>query len=101
MTAPAEVGVTLTDGLRVERRRGLGIAGLLSVLAVLTPLGRVQVYGRFGLVLVLAASPEIAHGFRRMTARGRPSAWFGGLITLAIGLRLAGPPGRFTPRRAM
>ena len=71
------------------RRRGIGIAALiLGVLALLTPLGRAQVYGRVGLLLVLAASLEIAHGLRRSTERGRRSAWFGGLITLAMGLLL-------------
>src|SRR5262249_27335606 len=76
-----------------QRRRGLGIAALLlAVLALLTPLGRAQVYGRVGLLLVLAASLEIAHGFRRSTERGRRSAWFGGLITLAMGLLLLNRP---------
>jgi uncharacterized membrane protein HdeD (DUF308 family) len=76
-----------------QRRRGLGIAALLlAVLALLTPLGRAQVYGRVGLLLVLAASLEIAHGLRRATERGRRSAWFGGLITLAMGLLLINAP---------
>jgi uncharacterized membrane protein HdeD (DUF308 family) len=76
-----------------QRRRGLGIAALLlAVLALLTPLGRAQVYGRVGLLLVQAAVLEIAHGFRRSTAQGQRSAWFGGLITLAMGLLLINAP---------
>jgi hypothetical protein len=93
MSAPAEVGVTLTDGLQVQRCRGLGIAALLlAVLALLTPLGRAQVYGRVGLLLVLTASLEIAHGLRRATARGQRSPWFCGLITLGMGLLLINAP---------
>jgi len=72
-----------------QRRRGLGIAALLlAVLALLTPLGQAQVYGRVGLLLVLAAVLEIAHGLRRATAHGQRSAGFGGTITLAMGLLL-------------
>ena len=76
-----------------RRRGGIGIAAiLLAVLALVTPLGRAQVYGRVGLLLVLAAVLEIAHGFRRSTARGQRSAWFGGTITLAMGLLLINAP---------
>ncbi len=76
-----------------QRRRGIGIAALLlGVLALLTPIGRAQVYGRVGLLLVLAAGLEIAHGFRRATARGQRSAWFGGAITLGMGVLLINAP---------
>src|SRR5262245_56922060 len=65
-----------------QRRGGIGITALLlGVLALLTPLGRAQVYGRVGLLLVLTAVLEIAHGLRRSSARGQRSAWFGGIIT--------------------
>ena len=54
----------------MPRRRGIVIAALLlAVLALLAPLGRAQVHGRVGLLLVLAAAFEIAHGLRRATAQ--------------------------------
>ena len=83
-----------SQGTQPERpRRGIGIAALvLAVLALLTPLGRAQVYGRVGLLLVLAAVLEIAHGFRRSTAQAQRSAWFGAAITLAMGLLLMNAP---------
>jgi hypothetical protein len=83
-----------SQGTQPERPyRGIGIAALvLAVLALLTPLGRAQVYGRAGLLLVLAAVLEIAHGFRRSTAQGQRSAWFGAAITLSMGLLLINAP---------
>ena len=76
-----------------HRHKGIGIlAILLALLALLTPLGRAQVYGRVGLLLVLAAALEIAHGFRRSTVQGQRSAWFGGAITVAMGLLLIQAP---------
>ncbi len=76
-----------------QRRSGIVIAALLlAVLALLAPLGRAQVHGRVGLLLVLAAALEIAHGLRRATARGQRSAWFGGAITLGMGLLLINAP---------
>jgi hypothetical protein len=65
---------------------------LMAALALLTPLGRVEVQGRVGLLLVLAAVLEIAHGFRRATARGQRAAWVGGAITLAMGSLLVNAP---------
>jgi hypothetical protein len=71
----------------------MGVAALiLAVLALLTPLGRAQAYGRVGMLLVLAAMLEIAHGLRRSSAHGRRSAWFGGAVTLAMGLLLVNAP---------
>ncbi len=77
----------------MPRRRGIAIVALLlASLALLAPLSKAQVHGRVGLLLVLAAVLEIAHGLRRSTARGQRSAWFGGTITLAMGLMLINAP---------
>lgn len=77
----------------MPRRRGIAIVALLlASLALLAPLSKAQVHGRVGLLLVLAAILEIAHGLRRSTARGQRSAWFGGTITLAMGLLLINAP---------
>jgi uncharacterized membrane protein HdeD (DUF308 family)/3',5'-cyclic AMP phosphodiesterase CpdA len=74
-------------------RNGMaGAALVLAVLALLTPLARVEVQGRVGLLLVLAALLEIAHGFRRSSAEGQRAAWVGGAITLAMGVLLVNAP---------
>ena len=74
-------------------RNGLGaIALALGVLALLAPLSRIEVQGRVGLLLVLAAVLEIVHGFRRSTAGGQRAAWVGGTITLAMGVLLLNMP---------
>jgi uncharacterized membrane protein HdeD (DUF308 family)/3',5'-cyclic AMP phosphodiesterase CpdA len=102
MTAP-EQPVTgedkKSDGASLPRpdsarwRNALGtIALALSALALLTPLSRIEVQGRVGLLLVFAAMLELAHGFRRSTAAGQRSAWVGGAITLAMGVLLINAP---------
>ena len=74
-------------------RNGLGVVALgLGALALLTPLSRIEVQGRVGLLLVLAAVLELAHGFRRSTEAGRRAAWLGGAITLAMGVLLINAP---------
>ena len=74
-------------------RNGLGVVALgLGALALLTPLSRIEVQGRVGLLLVLAAMLELAHGFRRSTEAGRRAAWLGGAITLAMGVLLINAP---------
>jgi len=74
-------------------RNWLGaIALALSALALLTPISRIAVQGRVGLLLVLAAMLELAHGFRRSTAAGQRGAWIGGAITLAMGVLLINAP---------
>ena len=74
-------------------RNGLGVVALgLAALALLTPLSRIEVQGRVGLLLVLAAMLELAHGFRRSTEAGQRAAWLGGAITLAMGVLLVNAP---------
>lgn len=74
-------------------RSALAIAALLLAgLALVTPLLRMDVQGRIGLLLVLAAMLEVAHGFRRSTAAGQRVAWVGGVITLAMGVLLINAP---------
>jgi hypothetical protein len=72
MTAPTEPlasddtksdGTELTRRDTVRWRNGLGaIALALSALALLAPISRIAVQGRVGLLLVLAAVLELAHG---------------------------------------
>lgn len=74
-------------------RNGLGIAVLLlGLLALLTPLFRGEIPGRVGVLLVLAAVLEIAHGFRRATPASQRSAWTSGGITLLMGVLLINAP---------
>jgi uncharacterized membrane protein HdeD (DUF308 family)/3',5'-cyclic AMP phosphodiesterase CpdA len=74
-------------------RNGLGLLVLLlAVLALLTPLSKIEVQGRVGLLLVLAAVTEVVHGFRRSTAAGQRAAWVGGGITFAMGVLLINAP---------
>lgn len=79
--------------VRRGSRSGLEIAVcLFAVLALATPFRRIEVQGRLGLLLVLSAGCEVAHGFRRSTAAGQSSAWSGGAITLCMGLLLINAP---------
>ena len=74
-------------------RNGLGVIALgLAVMALLSPISRIEVQGRVGLLLVLAAVLELAHGLRRSTAAGQRAAWVGGAITLAMGVLLVNAP---------
>lgn len=74
-------------------RNGLGaIALALGVLALLTPFSRIEVQGRVGLLVMLAAVLELAHGFRRATVAAQRAAWVGGAITLAMGVLLVNSP---------
>jgi uncharacterized membrane protein HdeD (DUF308 family) len=74
-------------------RNGIGIAAIvLALLALIAPLSRVEVQGRIGLLLVLAAVLEIAHGFRRSTAAGQRAAWLSGGVTLGMGALLIHAP---------
>ncbi len=88
-----------TDALALPKRdslkwrNGIGIAVLiLGALALIAPLSRVEVQGRIGLLLILTAVLEIAHGFRRSTAAGQRAAWGSGGITLAMGVLLIHSP---------
>jgi uncharacterized membrane protein HdeD (DUF308 family)/3',5'-cyclic AMP phosphodiesterase CpdA len=74
-------------------RNGLGVIALgLTVMALMAPISRIEVQGRVGLLLVLAAVLELAHGLRRSTAAGQRAAWVGGAITLAMGVLLVNAP---------
>ena len=61
-------------------------------MAILSPISRIEVQGRVGLLLVLAAGLELRHSLRRSTAAGQRAAWVGGAITLAMGLLLINAP---------
>src|SRR5262245_19035206 len=76
---------------RARNWRGVAVL-LLAVLALVTPLLRADVQGRVGVLLVLTAVLEIAHGFRRATAAGQRAAWVGGGITMAMGFLLVHAP---------
>lgn len=65
---------------------------LLAGLAALTPFAGVDVAFRVGVLLILAAVLELAHGFRRATAAAQRAAWAGGVITLAMGVLLVNAP---------
>ncbi|MFO0842041.1 MAG: metallophosphoesterase [Gemmataceae bacterium] len=70
-------------------RGGFALTALLLVaLALLSPLSGTPGHGKVGLLLVLAAVLEFAHGFRRSTAEGQRAAWLGGVVTLAMGVML-------------
>jgi uncharacterized membrane protein HdeD (DUF308 family) len=64
-----------------------------GLLALLAPLGHEEILGgRVGVLLVLTAIVEFAHGFRRAEAKAQRSAWVSSLITLVMGLLLANSP---------
>ncbi len=61
---------------------------LLAVMAVLTPLMRVDVYGRLGILLVITAVIELIFCFRQSNVPRHPIRWSDGAITLFMGLLL-------------
>jgi uncharacterized membrane protein HdeD (DUF308 family) len=78
----------------LQRRRALAIAALgLAGLALIAPLtagsGAIE---RIGVLLLLAACVEIAHGFRRRTPASQRSAWLSGGVTLGMGSLLVNAP---------
>jgi uncharacterized membrane protein HdeD (DUF308 family)/3',5'-cyclic AMP phosphodiesterase CpdA len=77
-----------------RQQRALGFAAmLLGGLALIVPLWpEFAPEWRIGGLLVLAACIEIFHGFRRSSAASRRAAWFGAVITLAMGLLLMSLP---------
>lgn len=74
-------------------RAGLGVvvAGL-GVLALLAPLGVVDVAPRVGALLSLAGLLQIGHAFRRADDAAQRAAWLSGAATLAMGLLLVSAP---------
>jgi uncharacterized membrane protein HdeD (DUF308 family) len=79
--------------LMARYRNALGIVVLgLAGLALVTPLFRVEVQGRVGVLLVLAAVLEIAHGLRRATPAAQRAAWVSSVITLGMGTLLIHAP---------
>lgn len=97
--ANAGLSMPTRDGDWIDgRREKLGRIGLESLawcsglLALSTPVFRVEVHGRLGILLIVAALCELAHGFRRATTVDQRSAWGSGLITLAMGVLLINAP---------
>ena len=66
---------------------------VLALLAFLAPwMARTAPVERVGVLLAIAAVVEITHGFRRSAAAAQRSAWFNGLVTLAMGILLINAP---------
>ena len=69
------------------------LCAVLALLAALAPwMARTAPAERVGVLLAIAAVVEIAHGFRRSAAAAQRSAWFNGLVTLAMGILLINAP---------
>ncbi|MFO0948954.1 MAG: hypothetical protein U1D30_24095, partial [Planctomycetota bacterium] len=81
---------------RLRGSRALGLLGVLPLsfagIALLAPLADVDVSERIGLLLVISAALEIAHGYRRTTDEGQRAAWYSGGINLAMGIVLINAP---------
>jgi uncharacterized membrane protein HdeD (DUF308 family)/3',5'-cyclic AMP phosphodiesterase CpdA len=66
---------------------------LFGVLAALTPFGAsTDTASRVGVLLVFAGAIEVFQGLRRSSDAARRSAWFGGGLTIGLGLLLVNAP---------
>ena len=80
------------DAQRQQRLAG-GFVGLLGVLALLVPLvPKLAPESRLGALLLTTAAVELFHGLRRSNPEERRGAWFGGVISVALGLLLMNAP---------
>jgi uncharacterized membrane protein HdeD (DUF308 family)/3',5'-cyclic AMP phosphodiesterase CpdA len=68
----------------------LVVLGLLALASA--PLPGEDPERRVGALLLAAAGLEIVHGFRRRAAAAQRDAWFGGTVTLFMGLLLMNAP---------
>jgi uncharacterized membrane protein HdeD (DUF308 family)/3',5'-cyclic AMP phosphodiesterase CpdA len=66
---------------------GLGVLAALSVFA-----GGLDIPTRVGVLLVAAGAIEVFQGFRRASDVTRRGAWFGGGLTIGLGLLLVNAP---------
>jgi len=79
-------------GQRQQRLAG-GFVGVLGVLALLVPFWpELAPELRLGLMLLAAAAIELFHGLRRADPAERRGAWFGGAISLVLGVLLINAP---------
>jgi uncharacterized membrane protein HdeD (DUF308 family)/3',5'-cyclic AMP phosphodiesterase CpdA len=81
---------------RSPASRQVGLAALVACLAVLAAISpftaALNPATRVGALLVIAGAIEVFHGFRRPDEPARRSAFFGGGITLAMGVLLVNAP---------
>jgi len=86
--------MALQESKAAQQRRGMALlCTILAVLAIFAPwMARTAPAERVGVLLAAAAIAEIAHGFRRSAAAAQRSAWFNGLVTLAMGVLLVNAP---------
>ncbi|HKQ49823.1 MAG TPA: metallophosphoesterase [Phycisphaerae bacterium] len=80
------------DSRRQQRLAGAVVLGV-GVLALFVPLWpELAPERRLGLTLLAISGIELFHGFRRADAAEQRSAWFGGLISLALAILLMNAP---------
>ncbi len=86
--------MTNPDSQEARQRQWMAMfCAALALLAVLAPwMARTASVERVGVLLAIAAVVEITHGFRRSAAGAQRSAWFNGLVTLAMGILLVNAP---------
>ena len=76
-----------------QQRLAAGAVGALGVLALFVPLWpELAPEGRLGGLLLATAGIELFHGMRRSNPEERRAAWFGGVVTLALGMLLMNAP---------
>jgi len=76
-----------------EQRLAAGAVGVLGVLALFVPLWpELAPEWRLGWLLLVTACIELFHGLRRSKPEERRAAWFGGAVTLALGVLLMNAP---------
>ncbi len=82
----------LPDAKR-QQRLAAGTVGVLGVLALFVPFWpELAPEWRLGGLLFLTACLELFHGMRRSNPAERRAAWFGGAVTLALGVLLMNAP---------
>jgi uncharacterized membrane protein HdeD (DUF308 family) len=81
-----------SDPQRQQRLVG-GFVGVLGVLCLFVPFWpELAPEKRLGLMLLAAAAVELFHGLRRSDPKERRGAWFGGVISIVLGLLMMNAP---------
>ncbi|MBE2215968.1 MAG: metallophosphoesterase [Opitutaceae bacterium] len=76
-----------------QQRLAGGFVGVLGVLCLFVPFWpELAPEKRLGLMLLAGAAVELFHGLRRSDPKERRGAWFGGVISVVLGLLLMNAP---------
>lgn len=78
---------------KVSRNVFFTVGCVLGVLALLGPFSEGEIHGRLGVLLIVAATVELTHGFLRATWDSQRAAWGSASISFLVGMALINAPG--------